>query len=182
MVIYDLTDTQRYPSRYSCVIHGLWGLIVTNTHNIVYFGLIINVMWSSNILSLVYPLSLFFYALIKSPQPNRRYFNFLWGYTTFLLCIKFLYQFPVFCECPTDRNPYRFGNDSCADCPQYSQTITFTIPKLIGIYKFLQQGQSSAPQAYIKGVACDVLLIVLLHFNKRNMKISLLPFGVKLFR
>lgn len=126
---------------------------------LVYFCLILNAMISSNALALVYPLSLFLYALIEYPKPNKKYFRFLWGYTTFLLCLKFLYQFKVFCECYSGalhnhvyglypNCPLGPGNATCLQVPVTGTTY----PGIVGLYQFTVGDGSNATEAYIKGV------------------------------
>jgi len=185
MNVYVFDDLYAYNSRLQQFFYGIWSIMVSFSDLLVYFSLILNVMLSSNILSLMYPISLFLYALVETPKPNKKYFRFLWGYTTFLLCIKFLFQFRIFCECysPNINNNYPSvapycpaynapnGTSSYGCKPSsYEALISPSLPQLIGIYPQGMVAHSS--EAYIKSVALDMWVLVVLHWNKINMKLA----------
>ena len=67
-----------------------------NFHWVCYITMILNHIISSSILSLIYPLSIFCYALLEYPRPPRSYWRFCFIYTVALSSIKFIIQFKFF--------------------------------------------------------------------------------------
>lgn len=101
---------------------------------------IINHMYNSNLLSLIYPLSLFLYALLENPKANRYYWNFMLIYTIVVLSLKFLYQLPIFCSSP----PYTIMNyEECENIQLNEEELMNRIDYIIGIRKYT--GPASYP-------------------------------------
>ena len=94
--------------------------------SLVYFVLVIAHMYEPSLLNLIYPLSVFGYALLQNPRslpriggslihpmiqnPPRHFWHFLLAYSFAVLVMKFVYQFPFFCMCG---NNYSHGRQ----CP-----------------------------------------------------------------
>ena len=94
--------------------------------SLVYFVLVIAHMYEPSLLNLIYPLSVFGYALLQNPRslpriggslihpmiqnPPRHFWHFLLAYSIAALVMKFVYQFPFFCMCG---NNYSHGGQ----CP-----------------------------------------------------------------
>jgi len=92
----------------------------------VYTVLVIAHMYEPSLLNMVYPISVFGYALLQNPRslpriggslihpmiqnPPRHFWHFLLAYSFLMLVTKFVYQFPFFCTCA---NQYSSG----AQCP-----------------------------------------------------------------
>ena len=110
----------------------------------VYAVLVVAHMYQPSVLSMVYPLSVFGYALLQNPRslpriegsvlhpmvqnPPRLFWNFLLLYSFVVLAIKFIYQFPYFCVCG---NVYSHG----AVCPSslaayHDVCVESKLPKL----------------------------------------------------
>jgi hypothetical protein len=66
------------------------GIIVSNSVLAVYAFLIVAHIVNCSLLSLVYPISLFCYALLREPRPSKYYWSFLILYTTIILILKAL--------------------------------------------------------------------------------------------
>ena len=95
------------------------------TRKQVYTVLVVAHMYEPSVLNIIYPLSVFGYALLQNPRslpriggslmhpmiqnPPRLYWNFLLVYAFSMLVIKFIFQFPLFCVCG---NHYSMGQ-SC---------------------------------------------------------------------
>lgn len=88
---------------------------LANTRLVVYFSFIINHTANANIISLVFPLSLFAYAIIEFPRPPKAYWKIMLAYTNVILVVKFIFQITVFCICACER--YRL-QPSCLDDAQ----------------------------------------------------------------
>ena len=65
------------------------------SHNfcwVCYFSMILNHMLNASFISLVYPLSIFCYALLENPRPSKYYWNICYYFTFFSLIMKILCQ------------------------------------------------------------------------------------------
>lgn len=88
--------------------------------------LVVAHMYEPALLNMVYPISVFGYAILQNPRslprinnalvhpmiqnPPRHFWHFLLAYSFLMLVVKFVYQFPFFCTCA---NAYSYG----ARCP-----------------------------------------------------------------
>ena len=61
---------------------------------------IFNHIHDASILSCVYPITYFGYGLIEYPFPSKGYWRLLILYDLFVITIKLIYQFPLFCGYP----------------------------------------------------------------------------------
>ncbi len=68
-------------------------ILASNTHNFAYLWMILSMFINPSILTLVYPLSLFGYALLEETRPGRKFWNYMTYYTLALLLLKFGFQF-----------------------------------------------------------------------------------------
>ena len=73
----------------------LQSLFINNFSWICYFFMIIDHMANESIISLVYPLSIFCFALMEYPRPKKSYWNFCIVYTMIIMFIKFLIQLKI---------------------------------------------------------------------------------------
>ena len=71
----------------------------SQSHSLVWLTFLLNHMLNGDLLSLVFPLTMFGYALLEE-TPNRRFFTILSWYTLVVLWLKMLYQLPIFCSSP----------------------------------------------------------------------------------
>ena len=67
-----------------------------NFHWLCYLVMIINHMMTSSLITLLYPLSIFCYALLEYPRPKKSYWTFCLVYTVILLGLKFLIHLQLF--------------------------------------------------------------------------------------
>lgn len=65
-------------------------IIISNTQNLIYLSMMFSMYANAGILSIVYPISLFGYALIEETRPRKEYWVFIRSYTSFLVFIKFI--------------------------------------------------------------------------------------------
>jgi len=156
-------------------LSGILGVAIQHSDILVYFVILLNAMANPSIISLVYPISLFCYALLEDPKPNKIYFRFLFLYTTVILCIKFFFQVPFFCECSNSYNIWRWDQTNiplsqrtgCGTPACSTARNTASLPRLIGIYSFDLQGTGIIFARY---VAYDILVLAVLNLNQHNMK------------
>ena len=63
-----------------------------NFHWVCYTAMVLNHVMSASIISLVYPLSIFCYAILEYPRPPKGYWTFCFIYTVSLSTLKFIIQ------------------------------------------------------------------------------------------
>lgn len=70
----------------------LLNMILSNTEFFCYLAMIICMIMNGSILSLVYPISIFIYALLEEKRPRKGYWLFILNFTAGVLILKFLFQ------------------------------------------------------------------------------------------
>jgi hypothetical protein len=65
-----------------------------------YLAMVLNFVLNPNIIHMVLPLSVFFYALLENPKPDVRYWKFVTTYMIVIIFCKLLIQLPIFCSSP----------------------------------------------------------------------------------
>lgn len=63
-------------------------IFITNTHNFIYLFMMFSMYQNAGLMSLIYPISIFGYALIEESRPNWLYWDFIRWYTTSILLLK----------------------------------------------------------------------------------------------
>jgi len=101
---------------------------------LVYIVLVVAHMYEPSLLNLIYPLSVFGYALLQNPRslprigdslihpmvqnPPRYFWHFLLAYSFAALVMKFVFQFPYFCVCG---NQYSRGGQCPSALPAHQE-------------------------------------------------------------
>lgn len=70
-------------------------VLASNTQSLVYILFLINHFKYANLESLVFPMSLFGYAMLEFPRPRIKYFRIMLVYTSCVLLFKFLFQLKI---------------------------------------------------------------------------------------
>ena len=85
-------------------ISGFFDIMIYSFYSNIEFFLLLafifNNIHDASILSCVYPLTYFGYGLIEYPFPSKVYWRLLIIYDLFVITIKLIYQFPLFCGYP----------------------------------------------------------------------------------
>jgi len=68
----------------------LFYIVISNTQNLIYLSMIYSMYANAGLLSIIYPISMFGYALIEETRPRKEYWVFMRNYTSVLLFIKFV--------------------------------------------------------------------------------------------
>jgi hypothetical protein len=128
-----------------------------------YLAMVLNFVLNPNLIHLVLPLSMFFYALLENPKPDVKYWKFVTGYMVIVIFCKLLVQLPIFCSSPA----FSMWNCDAEEIP--SEALVSRIDYVIGLQKF------SGPAAYPKSVSIfrgllwNLILLVLLVLLKVYM-------------
>lgn len=86
----------RFSSMIMKYIELMFYIVITNTHNFIYIFMMYSMYQNAGLMSIVYPISIFGYALIEEWRPNKKYWNFIRIYTTCILLIKLMANLSFF--------------------------------------------------------------------------------------
>ncbi len=91
--VKDLQLSKEY-LRFGGLIKGYFAVIleivVTYSDSITYLLMIVSMMKNAGLISIVYPLIVFGYALMEEVNPKKKFWYSILIYTEFLIMIKFL--------------------------------------------------------------------------------------------
>jgi len=90
----------RYDSLFFKYIELLFYIGMSNTENLTYFFMILSMYVNAGLISLVYPISIFGYALLEETRPRREYWTFVRVYTTIILLAKFVWNLSIWSALP----------------------------------------------------------------------------------
>ena len=135
------------------ILSNIEQFLGNNFDYLTYFIMIVNHMYNCSILSILFPISVFCYALLENPRPKKLYWQICLYYTIIILLLKFIFQLNFF--------------NSIMDESTYSNFVQNLYNYKIGI-KYFNEGFGSKFFAYI---ALDSLLLLILSLNK-NVLIS----------
>ena len=131
----------------------LQALFINNFNWICYFVMILDHMLSSSVITLVYPLSIFCYALLEYPRPTKLYWILVLYYTFIILCVKFFIQLKIRKFIMEDKT--------------YEDLIDNLYHNRIG-FKYYE---STFSGEFMKYIFFDALIIICISIN-RNLLIS----------
>ena len=126
---------------------------IRNFNWVCYFFMILDHMLSGSILTLVYPLSIFCYALLEYPRPKKIYWILVLYYTLILMCAKFIIQLKIV---------FIIINEET-----YKQLTNNLYENRLGL-KYIEKTFSSE---FIRYIFFDALIIICVLIN-RNLLIS----------
>lgn len=70
-------------------------IFLSNTQNLCFLWMLLSMQANAGIISLVYPISIFGYAMLEETRPRKEFWNFVLQYTRVLLVVKFLWNLSV---------------------------------------------------------------------------------------
>lgn len=78
------------------LVETFFYIVISNTQNFIYLAMIMSMFQNAGIISLIYPISVFGYALLEETRPRREFWIFIRQYTTVLLFFKFVMNLSLF--------------------------------------------------------------------------------------
>ena len=126
------------------IINNIISFFLNNFHWLCYLMMIINHMFSSSLITLFYPLSIFCYALLEYPRPPKGYWTLCLIYTLVLLGAKFVIHLEVFKESET-----------------FKDIITYFYNYKIGLKLY----DTNFSGAFFKYILSDALVLIFLLIN-----------------
>ena len=116
----------------------------------------LNFAMNANLLSLVLPLSVCYYAILENPKPSHKYWKLVTNYMLVVIFLKFLVQLPIFCSSPV------FNIYGCIEQEFEPEILVRRLDFIIGLHKF--NGPASYPRdlGIFRGIIWDLLLLIML--------------------
>lgn len=65
---------------------------ITNTDTFIYIFMMYSMYQNAGLMSIIYPISIFGYALIEETRPGKRFWDFIRIYTMFILLLKMFFN------------------------------------------------------------------------------------------
>ena len=120
--------------------------------------MILNHYLSASLISMVYPLSIFCYAIFEYPRPSKSYWNFCLIYSIIVLSLKYMVQLQFFVEI--------FGYKDTADGKGEKISVYKDFIKNLEYYKIgLKYTNSTYCKEFFKYIIPDAIVIVFLLIN-----------------
>lgn len=77
------------------LVETFFYMIISNTQNLIYFSMILSMYMNAGLISLLYPIAVFGYALIEETRPRKEFWHFIRSYTSCLLFFKFIVNLSI---------------------------------------------------------------------------------------
>jgi hypothetical protein len=140
--------------------------LFSNTQGLVFFGMILNLILDSSVLSALPVLLLFCYALLEDPRSPKGCWKFVQAYYVIVVALKCMFQLDLFCL--DYSNVYTI---TPAKCLPDDETIVFQgsrrefrLDKVLGIYKY---GGSIA-----LFILCEFFILILITWRRWAMRLK----------
>lgn len=78
------------------LLETMFYIIISNTQSFIYMSMIWSMFMNAGIISLIYPILVFGYALLEETRPRKEFWVFIREYTTFILFLKFVMNLSIF--------------------------------------------------------------------------------------
>ena len=134
----------------------VYAAVVSQTENIVFAMMFVNFAFNANVISMLLPLSVCYYAILENPKPSYKYWKLVTNYMLVAILLKFVVQLPVFCSSPV------FGFWNCLEQDIEPEFLVRRIDFIIGLQKY--SGPASYPRdiGIFRGIMWDLLLLIML--------------------
>ncbi len=96
--LIDMDNTWEFTRTKSMIykiIETFCYIAISNTHNLIYIFMILNMFNNAGLIGLVYPISVLGYALLEENRPRKEFWGFVRVYTTFVLALKFIWNLEI---------------------------------------------------------------------------------------
>ena len=135
------------------IFNFIQSFCINNFTWVCYFFMILDHMINSAVITLIYPLSIFCYALLEYPRPKYFYWMGCLAYTMVILFIKFIIQFKIVLVFISEET--------------YSNLINNLYKNRIGF----QYYDSTFSKDFIKYILVDILIVFTICIN-RNLLLT----------
>jgi hypothetical protein len=98
ITLNDLPETKEFV-KFSRIWITLLGVIpkaiISNASGYAYLFMILSMCWNAGLISILYPLAVFGYALMEEARPSKYYWSFITFYTVLIIFVKTLFQLDI---------------------------------------------------------------------------------------
>jgi len=77
-------------------IETFFYILISQTQNLIYFGMVFSMWQNAGIISFPYPLAVFGYAMLEETRPRKEFWDYVRIYTTFILFFKLTLNLAIF--------------------------------------------------------------------------------------
>ena len=88
----------RYGSMSLKLVETFFYILISNSQNMIYLSMILSMYCNAGLISIVYPILVFGYAMMEETRPRKEFWTNIRAYTQFLLVLKFLANLSIFGE------------------------------------------------------------------------------------
>jgi len=138
ITLNDLPETKEFVkfSRIWITLVGVYPkALISNASTFAYLFMILSMCWNAGLISILYPLAVFGYALIEEARPSKYYWDFITFYTVLIILIKTVFQLDIWFYINTSL--YQFNNPDTfnADQPFDMNKFPFTFSDINNSYR-----------------------------------------------
>lgn len=130
ITLNDLPETKEFVkfSRIWITLVGVYPkALISNASTFAYLFMILSMCWNAGLISILYPLAVFGYALIEEARPSKYYWDFITFYTVLIILIKTVFQLDIWFYINTSlyqfNNPDTFNADQPFDMNKFPFTF-----------------------------------------------------------
>ena len=144
---------------------------LSNVKHIILIVFILNAIYESSVLSLVYIIIHLGYGLIEYPIVNKLYWKLLMIYSFIIIAVKLLFQLPLFCGFPVYAVFVLFDSNHCQSYSITPQELTESFAYILGIRKY--NGTYSYPNniGLYNGLFYNLIIATLILFHIYYLKL-----------
>jgi hypothetical protein len=98
IMLKDLPETKefvKFSRMWITFVGVIPKVIISNSATYAYLFMILSMMWNAGFISILYPLSVFGYALMEEARPSKHYWTFITYYTIMIIFVKTLFQLDI---------------------------------------------------------------------------------------
>lgn len=87
----------RFGSMFFKLIETFFYIVISNSQNLIYISMILSMYVNAGLISVIYPILVFGYAMMEETRPRKEFWTKIRAYTQFLLIIKFIANLSILC-------------------------------------------------------------------------------------
>lgn len=85
----------RPTSMFFKILESLAYIIISNTESLIYFAMMLSMFTNAGLISIVYPISIFGFAMLEETRPRKEFWRFIQVYSTIILLLKFIFNLSI---------------------------------------------------------------------------------------
>merc|ERR1712224_702827 len=77
------------------ILESLVYIVISNTENLIYICMMLSMFTNAGLISIMYPIAIFGFALIEETRPRKQFWKMIQAYTTAILLLKFIFNLSI---------------------------------------------------------------------------------------